>query len=123
MLAILGLILKFLPYLVPLLKGFFGALGNLQVAENKEGTAVIDPEALQKFIEEQTTKVIKETIEKHKGELVAYVPTEDEKKREEALDALAKELEKAQQEYEKEREAKKKEKETSNPPGTQHPEP
>lgn len=104
MLAILGLILKFLPYVVPLLKGFFGALNNLSTAEGKEGAAQIDMEKLQKFIEEQTTAVIKNVVEKHRGELVAYVPTEEEAEREKKIDDLLAELEKAQKEYENSKE-------------------
>lgn len=98
--AILGLILKFLPYIAPVLKGLFGALDKLGTAEKKDGTAVIDPVKLQEFVEAQTAKIIRETIEKHRGELIAYVPTEEEAAREKKIDDLLSELEKAQKEYE-----------------------
>lgn len=101
--TILGLLLKFLPYVVPVLTGLFGALNNLKTAEEKDGSAQIDMDKLQLFIEAQTTKVITDVINKHKGELVAYVPSEEQAERDRRMDELMKELEKAQDEYNKSR--------------------
>ena len=102
-LSILGMVLKFLPYIVPILGGFFNALGKLNTAQEKEGTATIDLEKLQEFIEEQTTTYIHDVVEKHKSRLVTYVPNEEQAARDLRMDELLAELERAQAEYEESR--------------------
>lgn len=99
-LSILGMILKFLPYIVPILSGFFGALGKLNASQEKEGVATIDLDKLREFIEEQTTTLIHDVVEKHKNRLVTYIPNEEQAARDKRMDELLAELEKAQKEYE-----------------------
>lgn len=98
--SIFGLVLKFLPYVVPLLRGLFGAINNLQTAEGKEGAAQIDLEKLQLFIEAETTRVITEVVNKNRSKLIAYVPNEEQAERDRRMDELIGELERAQKEYE-----------------------
>lgn len=103
-LTLLGLVLKFLPYIAPVLKGVFGALNNLNQATkpNDPNTVTIDTKKLQAFIEKRTNAAIKNIVEEHQAELVAYVPTEDQAKRDKKINDLLKVLEDAQTQYEKE---------------------
>lgn len=100
-LSILGMILKFLPYIVPILSGVFGALGRLNTAQGKEEAATIDLEELKSFVEEQTATAIYSMLEKHRHRLITTVPDEDQLARDKRLDELMLELERAQREYEK----------------------
>lgn len=121
--AIIGAIIKFLPLIAPVLKGIFNALNNLNEAREKDEAPEIDMEKLEEFVQERTADIIKQTISKHRGELIAYVPDEDQQARDKRINELLKDLEAAFEEDKKA--AKEKEKRQAgkgdNHPGAQRP--
>lgn len=101
---LIGMLVKVLPLLVkylPLLLGLIGGLGGFLEKFKPAPGVEIDQESLAKLIEEITEREVTRIVNEHKDRVRVWVPTEEDKKRQETLDELEERLRKDQEEYEK----------------------
>jgi ribosomal protein L12E/L44/L45/RPP1/RPP2 len=93
--ALIPLILKLSPLIFAALNGITLALSKLPTTTKVE----IDEEKLAALIQELTEKQVSDIVEKHAGRIIAYVPSEEDKARQDKLDELEDILKKDQDEY------------------------
>lgn len=96
--GVIGLIFKYAPLILGLLTGLGNFLERFKPAPGVE----IDQESLAKLIEELTEREIHRVVNSHKDKIIVWVPSDEEKSRQERLDELEEQLKKDQEEYEKE---------------------
>lgn len=96
-LSILGLIFKYAPIVLALLTGLGKFLDKYRPAPGVE----IDQDSLAKLIEGLVEKEVHRIVNSHKDKIIVWVPSDEEKARQERLDELEEQLKKDQEEYEK----------------------
>lgn len=108
-LSILGTVIKLLPVFakyLPIVIGIFTGLSKFLENFKPARDAVIDQESLAKLIEEITEREITRIVNENKDKIRVWVPTEEDKQRQEQLDELEERLRKDKERHEKEKAAR-----------------
>lgn len=108
-LSIIGTVIKLLPMIakyLPIILGIIGGLTKFFDNFKPARDAVIDQESLAKLIEEITEREVTRIVNENKDRIRVWVPSEEDKQRQERLDELEEKLIKDQERHDKEKAAR-----------------